>query len=165
MSDDLCAKECSNIANYICDLSNVFPADIVKKIYNRLGQLKKGKKAVSLLESDPKISSKLMGDDGQDITENTASPENESSGSEKASDFIKGKTFVVTGDLKRYPERENFKKYIESCGGRLTGSVSGKTDYLITNFPDSGTTKIAKAKQLNVPIISEDEFWKLNGES
>lgn len=75
-----------------------------------------------------------------------------------AKETLKGKTFVVTGDLYNYLSREDLKKIIEQYGGKLTGSVSSKTTALITNFPDSGTTKIKKAQELGIAIISEDDF-------
>ena len=71
---------------------------------------------------------------------------------------LEGKTFVVTGDLYNYPSREDLKKIIEQHGGKLTGSVSSKTTALITNFPASGTTKIKKAQELGIKIITEEEF-------
>lgn len=73
-------------------------------------------------------------------------------------DTLAGKTFVVTGDLYHYASRDVLKEIIETNGGKLAGSVSAKTTALITNFPDSGTTKIKKAKELDVEIITEEEF-------
>ena len=73
-------------------------------------------------------------------------------------DILAGKTFVVTGDLYHYASRDELKAIIESAGGKLTGSVSNKTTALITNFPDSSTAKIKKAKELGVEIITEEEF-------
>lgn len=69
-------------------------------------------------------------------------------------------TFVITGDL-NHCGRDVMKKILTSRGHKLTGSVSGKTDYLVTNFPLSGTTKIAKAKELGKPIIDEDQLIDL----
>lgn len=74
------------------------------------------------------------------------------------SSTLSGKTFVVTGDLFNYSSRDELKEIIERNGGKLTGSVSSKTTALITNFPDSGTTKIKKAFECGIEIISEDEF-------
>lgn len=71
---------------------------------------------------------------------------------------LSGKAFVVTGDLYHYDSRDDLKAIIEQAGGKMTGSVSSKTTALITNFPDSGTTKIRKAKECGIEIISEDEF-------
>ena len=78
---------------------------------------------------------------------------------------LNGLKFVVTGDLERFPDRNDFKSFIEACGGKLVGSVSSKTNYLITNDPDSGTVKNQKAKELGVKVISEDEFFKMLEES
>ncbi|MCI5723580.1 MAG: NAD-dependent DNA ligase LigA [Erysipelotrichaceae bacterium] len=69
-----------------------------------------------------------------------------------------GMTFVVTGDVHHYANRNELKAYIESQGGKVTGSVSKSTNYLINNDVTSSSSKNTKAKQLNIPIISEDEF-------
>lgn len=74
-----------------------------------------------------------------------------------ADDFINGKTFVVTGAFHTM-KRSELEKIIVDRGGKLSGSVSKKTDYLLTNDGDSGSTKAEKAKTLNVPIMSEEEF-------
>lgn len=76
---------------------------------------------------------------------------------------LAGLTFVVTGDMASYPDRSELKAFIESAGGRLTGSISGKTNYLIANDPNSGTTKLQKARQLGVNIIDEEAFLKMAG--
>lgn len=73
-------------------------------------------------------------------------------------DTLAGKTFVVTGDLYYYKNRDALKKTIEAQGGKLSGSVSGKTTALITNFPNSGTQKIKKAQDLGIEIITEEDF-------
>ena len=67
-------------------------------------------------------------------------------------------TFVVTGDLHRYSNRAELKSYIESQGGKVAGSVSGATSYLINNDVESTSGKNRKAKSLGIPVISEDEF-------
>lgn len=77
---------------------------------------------------------------------------------EAIGDACKGLTFVVTGDVHHYPNRNALKAYIESHGGKVTGSVSKNTSYLINNDITSTSSKNTKAKSLNVPIISEDEF-------
>lgn len=69
-----------------------------------------------------------------------------------------GLTFVVTGDVHHYKNRNELKKYIESQGGKVTGSVSKSTSFLINNDVESTSSKNTKAKQLGIPIISEDEF-------
>ena len=74
---------------------------------------------------------------------------------------IEGLKFVVTGDIEAFPDRDDFKKYIEVHGGKLIGSVSSKTDYLITNTPDSGTVKNQKARELGIKIINEKQFFDM----
>ena len=69
-----------------------------------------------------------------------------------------GLTFVVTGDVHHYKNRNELKAYIESQGGKVTGSVSKSTNYLINNDVESTSGKNQKAKELSIPIISEDEF-------
>lgn len=75
-----------------------------------------------------------------------------------AGDRCKGVTFVVTGDVHIYKNRNELKKYIESQGGRVAGSVSGSTGYLINNDVNSTSGKNKKAKELGIPILSEEEF-------
>lgn len=69
-----------------------------------------------------------------------------------------GLTFVITGDVHIFKNRDEFKAYVESCGGKVAGSVSGKTDYLVNNDVESSSSKNKKAKELNIPIISEEMF-------
>ena len=70
----------------------------------------------------------------------------------------KGLTFVVTGDVYQYKNRNELKAYIESQGGKVTGSVSKSTNYLINNDVNSTSGKNQKAKELNIPILSEEDF-------
>lgn len=79
----------------------------------------------------------------------------------KTSNILAGKTFVVTGSVNHFASREDIKSYIEGCGGRVSGSVSSKTDYLINNDIESDSGKNKKAKSLGVAIISEDEFLRM----
>ena len=67
-------------------------------------------------------------------------------------------TFVVTGDVHHYKNRNELKAYIESQGGKVTGSVSKSTNFLINNDAASQSSKNKKAHELNIPIITEDEF-------
>ncbi len=69
-----------------------------------------------------------------------------------------GLTFVITGDVKHYKNRDEFKHYVESQGGKVTGSVSQKTSFLVNNDIESASSKNKKAKELNIPIITEEEF-------
>jgi len=76
----------------------------------------------------------------------------------EGNDNISGKTFVITGSLNTYENRNALKDLIESLGGKVAGSVSAKTDYLINNDVASNSSKNKKAKELGVSIISEDDF-------
>ena len=78
-------------------------------------------------------------------------------------DSISGKTFCVTGAFKTM-KRSEIEKIITDRGGKLSGSVSKKTDYLLTNEADSGSSKAKKAKELGTPIMSEEEFLSKIGE-
>ena len=69
-----------------------------------------------------------------------------------------GLTFVITGDVHHFKNRDEFKAYVESQGGKVAGSVSGKTSYLVNNDVESNSSKNRKAKDLGVPILSEDAF-------
>lgn len=74
---------------------------------------------------------------------------------------LKDKVFVITGSLNGYANRNELKDLIEKLGGKVTGSVTKNTSYLINNDVASSSSKNKKAKELNVPIISEDDFNKL----
>ena len=69
-----------------------------------------------------------------------------------------GLTFVITGDVHHFKNRDAFKAYVESQGGKVAGSVSGKTSFLVNNDVESNSSKNRKAKDLGVPILSEDAF-------
>lgn len=71
---------------------------------------------------------------------------------------INGKVFVVTGSVEHFANRNELKAYIEDRGGKVTGSVTQKTDYLINNDVNSSSSKNKKAKELNIPILSEQDF-------
>ena len=75
-----------------------------------------------------------------------------------------GLTFVITGDVHHYHNRNELKAYIESQGGKVTGSVSKNTSFLINNDVNSTSSKNQKAHQLNVPILSEDDFVERYGQ-
>lgn len=74
---------------------------------------------------------------------------------------LEGKTFVITGSLNNFSNRDALKAVIEGRGGKVAGSVSSKTSYLINNDLTSNSSKNKKAKELGVPIISEEDFLKL----
>lgn len=74
---------------------------------------------------------------------------------------LAGITFVVTGELRRFKSRKELQELVESLGGKVSSSVSKKTDYLITNDPDSGSSKNKAAAKLGIPIISEEDFIEM----
>ncbi len=80
---------------------------------------------------------------------------------ENASEILKGKTIVITGSLTHFANRQALVDVIEQNGGKAAGSVSGKTSYLINNDTASNSGKNKKAKELGIPVISEEEFLKL----
>ena len=71
---------------------------------------------------------------------------------------LSGKIFVITGSLTHYKNRDELVSIIESMGGKVSGSVSTKTSYLINNDTQSSSSKNQKAQKLNIPIISEEDF-------
>ena len=74
-----------------------------------------------------------------------------------AEQSLTGKVFVVTGSLERFTNRNALKERIEELGGKVTGSVTSKTDYLINNDITSNSSKNKKAKELNIPILTEED--------
>ena len=74
---------------------------------------------------------------------------------------FEGMTFVITGSVSQFENRKALQEVIESQGGKATGSVTSKTTYLINNDTTSNSSKNKKAKELGVPIISEEDFIKL----
>ncbi len=74
---------------------------------------------------------------------------------------LKGKTFVITGSLEHFSNRSALKELIENQGGKVTGSVTGKTDYLINNDSQSGSAKNKKARELGIPVLTEKDFLNL----
>ena len=74
---------------------------------------------------------------------------------------FQGKIFVITGSLTRFENRRELQELIESKGGKVTGSVTKKTDYLINNDAASGSSNNKKAKELGIPILTEEEFLAL----
>ncbi len=75
----------------------------------------------------------------------------------------KGLIFVITGDVHYYKNRDEFKAYVEAEGGKVTGSVTSKTNYLVNNDAHSTSSKNKKAAQLGIPVITEDEFVRQFG--
>lgn len=74
---------------------------------------------------------------------------------------LDGKVFVITGAVKQFANRNELKAYIEQRGGKVTSAVSTKTNYLINNDVTSNSSKNKKARELNIPILSEEEFLKI----
>lgn len=72
-----------------------------------------------------------------------------------------GLTFVITGSLNHFSNRDELKNKIETYGGKVSGSISAKTSYLINNDINSTSSKNQKAKSLNIPIISEKQFLSM----
>ena len=77
---------------------------------------------------------------------------------------LSGKTFVITGSLNHYKNRDELISVIESLGGKISGSVSSKTSFLINNDTESNSSKNRKAKELSIPIISESNFLNMISE-
>lgn len=75
--------------------------------------------------------------------------------------LLEGQVFVVTGDVNHFKNRKELQAKIESLGGKVSGSVSKNTNYLINNDIESNSSKNKKAKELNVPIITEEDFLNL----
>lgn len=75
--------------------------------------------------------------------------------------ILEGKKFVITGSVAHFANRGEVKELIESLGGKVTGSVTAKTDFLINNDVHSASSKNKKANELNIPIISEEEFIEM----
>ena len=78
--------------------------------------------------------------------------------------IFEGKTFVITGKVHRFDNRDALKEYIIKRGGKAAGSVSARTDYLINNDVNSNSAKNKKARQLGIPVLSEEDFLRLAGE-
>lgn len=82
---------------------------------------------------------------------------------EQVGTALSGETFVITGSLEHYKSRNELKKEIEAQGGKVAGSVSKNTSYLVTNNPESGSSKNKAAAELGVKIITEDEIRTMLG--
>ena len=83
--------------------------------------------------------------------------------SPKQEQIFEGMNFVITGSLVHFGNRIEAKELIESLGGKVTGSVTKKTNYLINNDIQSNSSKNKKARELGIPILSEEDFRKLAG--
>ena len=79
----------------------------------------------------------------------------------QSAQIFEGMNFVITGSVEHFANRNEVKAVIEARGGKVTGSVTGKTNYLINNDTTSNSSKNKKAKELNIPIISEEDFLEM----
>lgn len=104
-------------------------------------------------EANQKLLAKLLGE----INVEKLEPKTDNGGK------CAGITFVITGDVHIYKNRNEFKAYVEEQGGKVTGSVSNKTNYLVNNDIESNSSKNKKAKELGVEIITEDTFVEMFG--
>lgn len=77
---------------------------------------------------------------------------------------LEGKTFVITGNLEHFENRDALVEFIIRRGGKAVASVSKKTSYLINNDAASSSSKNKKAQELGIPILSEEDFLRLAGE-
>ena len=75
--------------------------------------------------------------------------------------IFRNMNFVITGSVEHFANRAQAKEFIESLGGKVTGSVTSKTNYLINNDTASNSSKNKKAKELGIPILSEEDFLKM----
>ena len=74
---------------------------------------------------------------------------------------LDGRKYVITGTLKEFKNRAELQKFIEDKGGKVVSGVSKNTTWLVTNTPNSGTSKNVTAQRLGIPIITEEEFINL----
>ena len=79
----------------------------------------------------------------------------------EAKQIFAGVNFVITGSVEHFANRSEAKELIESLGGKVTGSVTSKTNYLINNDVTSTSSKNKKANELGIPIISEETFLQM----
>lgn len=77
---------------------------------------------------------------------------------EQGQNYFEGMIFVITGSVEQFANRSEMKEFIEKNGGKVTGSVTSKTTYLINNDKTSASSKNKKAQELNIPIISEQDM-------
>lgn len=92
-------------------------------------------------------------------------PQETARGQQEVQQPLKGLTFVITGKVEHFDNRDALKEYIEQLGGKAAGSVTAKTSYLINNDVHSLTGKNKKAKELGIPVISEEAFLQMAGAS
>jgi DNA ligase (NAD+) len=100
-------------------------------------------------------------DNNRQVDELLAVLDIEEEAQEETDNTFAGMTFVITGSVEHFANRKELQELIESKGGKATGSVTAKTTYLINNDTTSGSSKNKKAKELGIPIISEEEFLRM----
>ena len=105
-------------------------------------------------EENNRVTDRLLAE----LTFPPASEEAEEEGS-----GLSGLTFVITGSVEHFKNRKELQELIEEKGGKVTGSVTAKTSYLINNDSASSSSKNKKARELNIPIITEEEFIEMMG--
>jgi DNA ligase (NAD+) len=165
-----------SLANLIYGLEiryvGVHTAEVISRYYSTLDKFKKAslEELIEIKEIGPKIAESInhfFEEKGNiDIIERLRraglnfSQEEEKVREEKGAQILAGKQFVLTGTLKDFT-RTQAKEIISELGGRVTGSVSKKTDYVVAG-EDPGS-KYQKAQKLGVPIINEEEFKKIAG--
>ena len=101
----------------------------------------------------------MMNDDFEDVA--VVSVETKGEEEQNNENSLEGLTFVITGKLKFFKNRDMLKELIENLGGVVSSSVTSKTDYLINNDVMSNTAKNVAAQRLNKPIVTEEEFLNL----
>lgn len=176
-------KSCKNMVNAIEKSRKVHPVNLIYSLCIPMIGLDAGKKIVGAVGFDGFLNRLANGEGFDDIdgigsekTNSIVSWYQNQSNNEvletllreltvekiekkaKADGKCSGLVFVITGDVYRYKNRDEFVAYVESQNGAVTGSVSKKTNYLVNNDTESDSSKNKKAKELGIPIISEEEF-------
>ena len=176
-------KSCDNMMRDIEKSSRVHPVNFIYAICIPMFGLDAGKKIVSAIGFDGFLKRLKDGTGFEDIEgigpeksgsamDWYANPKNQQSLDALLKEIViekvdlkpeaggkcEGLTFVITGDVHHFKNRDEFKGYVEKTGGKVTGSVTSKTNYLVNNDVNSTSSKNRKAKELSVPILSEDEF-------
>ena len=151
-------KSVANMEQSIEKSRQVHPVNFIFALCIPLIGVDAGKKIVAAIGFEGFLQRLHQGDGFEDI---------EGIGAERSRSIVTwyqnsgscaGLSFVITGDVHHYKNRDEFKAYVESQGGKVTGSVSKKTAYLVNNDVESASSKNRKAKELGIPIISEDTF-------
>lgn len=181
-------KSCENMVNAIEKSRKVRPVNFIYSLCIPMIGTDAGKKIIGTIGFDSFLDRLILGEGFHDIdgigpeksnsiiewyqySDNQASLEallkelaiERVEGKANTNGKCSGLTFVITGDVHHYKNRDEFKVYVEAENGKVTGSVTSKTSYLVNNDITSDSSKNKKAKELGVPIISEDEFVRMFG--